>query len=191
MINAIQLIVGLGNPTETYSATRHNAGYWFVDEVADRYSVAFRHQSQLQGFLAKIAFNGSVYLFKPSTYMNHSGRAVGLISRYYKIPPDQILVVHDELDFDVGVVRLKKDGGHGGHNGLRDIIANLSSKNFCRLRIGIGHPGVSGEVISYVLQKPSVTESQEIHAAISAVIDVIPSLIKGDYQAVMNSLHLK
>lgn len=140
--------------------------------------------------MAKLDFAGdTVYLLKPLTFMNHSGRAVGAMARYYQVYPEQIIVAHDELDFDVGVARLKKGGGHGGHNGLRDVIAHLNSRDFYRLRIGIGHPRDRHQVISYVLANPSSDEARVIASAIQKAIEQVPALLRGEIQGVMNKLH--
>ena len=189
-LNSIKLIVGLGNPDKTYENTRHNVGFWFLDELAKRHSIKFVHTSQVQGLVSKsYLFGGTVHLLKPTTYMNHSGRSVSFFTRYYKVLPRHMLVVHDEVDFDVGVIRFKKDGGHGGHNGVRDIIACLNLREFCRLRIGIGRPGSSEQVSRYVLAKPPVHEEISISEGISKAIDRLPELLQGDYQSFMNSMH--
>lgn len=189
-MNTIKLIAGLGNPTKAYQKTRHNVGFWLLDELAKRHSVNFVDNSRIQGLLTNIYwFDEKVYLLKPMTYMNRSGTSVGIGARYFKISPQNILIVHDELDFEVGVTKFKQGGGHGGHNGLRDIVAHLDSSNFCRLRIGVGHPGASEMVTPYVLKNPSAQEEIEIKQAITRAIDLMPRLIQGDYQSFMNSLH--
>ena len=159
----LKLIVGLGNPGRKYEKTRHNAGFWFLEGLVSESGAAWMHESKFQGELSNIQMHGQqVMLLKPDTYMNRSGESVGKLVRYYKIQPEEVLVVHDELDFEVGVVRLKVGGGHAGHNGLKDIMAHLGSKNFCRLRLGIG--GVDGRlaVSDYVLSEPSKDEKEKI-----------------------------
>lgn len=152
----VRLIVGLGNPGRQYENTRHNAGFLFLDHLASANGVEWSLSGQFQGEVASASFGGNrVLLLKPMTFMNKSGLSVGSLSRYYKIKPDEILVVHDELDLPEGVVKMKRDGGHAGHNGLRDIIAHVGSRDFYRLRIGIGRPVASGNVADYVLSKPS------------------------------------
>ncbi|HEY8098952.1 MAG TPA: aminoacyl-tRNA hydrolase, partial [Methylobacter sp.] len=155
----IKLIVGLGNPGRQYEKTRHNAGFLFLDRLVFESNCTWVSESKFDGLVAEVGMAESkVLLLKPGTFMNRSGQAVGKVARYYKLAPEEILVVHDELDFDVGVVRLKKDGGHAGHNGLRDIISHLGSKEFYRLRIGIGRPSVGKVVADFVLSSPSSTE---------------------------------
>ncbi|MEN8258980.1 MAG: aminoacyl-tRNA hydrolase [Pseudomonadota bacterium] len=185
-----KLIVGLGNPTSQYERTRHNAGFWFLDKLAEAYALAWSASGSFQGCVTKFVRGASsVYLLKPMTYMNHSGRSVGAVCRYYKINPHEVLVAHDELDFDVGTVKLKRGGGHGGHNGLKDIVAHLGSKDFLRLRIGIGHPGDRAKVVQYVLAEPSKTDRQAIDRAIEGGLEVIPELIVGRYGQAVNQLH--
>ena len=153
MSAAFGLIVGLGNPGPKYEQTRHNAGFWFVDEVARRYRLDFAVDSRSQGLTARMDWEGEkIHLLKPMRYMNLSGGAVSAVAGFYKIQPSRILVAHDELDFEPGVVKLKVGGGHGGHNGLRDIVARLGSADFARIRLGIGHPGNRDEVVGYVLE---------------------------------------
>ncbi len=189
-MDSIKLIVGLGNPDKAYEKTRHNVGFWFLDELAKRHSIKFAHASQVQGLVSKSHFfGGTVHLLKPTTYMNHSGRSVSFFTNYYKVSPCNMLVVHDEVDFDVGVVRFKKDGGHGGHNGVRDIITCLNLRDFCRLRIGVGRPSSSEQVSRYVLAKPPVQEEKSIFEGISKAMDRLPELLQGDYQGFMNSMH--
>ncbi len=189
-MDPIKLIVGLGNPDKAYEKTRHNAGFWFLDELAKRNSIKYVYIGQAQGLASKIYYSsGPVHLLKPMTYMNNSGRSVSFFMRYFKVSSCNVLVVHDEVDFDVGVVRFKKGGGHGGHNGLRDIIACLNLSDFCRLRIGVGHPRASGQVSGYVLGKPSSKEEMSISNGISKAIDQLPGLLQGDSQCFMNSVH--
>ncbi|MEJ2509233.1 MAG: aminoacyl-tRNA hydrolase [Gammaproteobacteria bacterium] len=184
----IELIVGLGNPGPKYERTRHNAGFWFVDAIAD--GASFRAESKFHGQLAKARLDGhEVWLLKPDTYMNRSGQAVAALARFYKIPAENILVAHDELDLDPGVVRLKQGGGHGGHNGLRDMVDHLGGNGFLRLRIGIGHPGTAREVVDYVLTRPSVADREAIEGAIDAARAALPLVLAGDLPRAMNQLH--
>lgn len=186
----VDLIVGLGNPGGNYEQTRHNAGFWFVDALA-RQGGTFRPESKFQADACKISLAGhDCWLLKPTTFMNRSGQSVAALAGFYKIPVENILVVHDELDLPPGVARLKQGGGHGGHNGLRDIIARLGA-NFMRLRIGIGHPGSKEQVVDYVLQRPSLADRQQIESAIDAALAVMPELLCGEVQRAMNQLHSK
>jgi len=189
--STISLIVGLGNPGSGYEQTRHNAGFWFVDALAEHYSAQFRDEKRFHGEVATLELNGSrIYLLKPSTYMNRSGQAMAALINYYRIPVSQVLVAHDELDLAVGVVRIKSGGGHGGHNGLRDIISACGSDaGFLRLRIGVGHPGNSKQVVDYVLHKPSADERIEIEAAIADAVAVLPLLHSDDLQQAQQQLH--
>lgn len=185
-----RLFVGLGNPGRRYEKTRHCAGFWFLESLAQRYSASWSASGEFLGDVAKADVCGhAVFLLKPSTYMNHSGRSVGALARYYKIAPEEILVAHDELDFDAGVVKLKKGGGHGGHNGLRDVVAHLGSHEFLRLRIGIGHPGSKEEVVGYVLSNPLPTERQAIDARLDDAVDIVQDLVAGRYEQAVNVLH--
>lgn len=186
----IQLIVGLGNPGNQYESTRHNAGFWFVDELARQNQSSFKPDKKHHGDICKIILGGNeVRLLKPNTFMNRSGQAVASLANFYKIPAENILVAHDELDFPVGKVRLKLGGGHGGHNGLRDIIAKLGTKNFMRLRIGIDHPGSSDQVTGYVLGKPQQKEYDLIINSLDNAIAVCDLLAKGDIQKATQNLH--
>ena len=188
-VDRIKLIVGLGNPGPDYNQTRHNAGFWFVDELARRFSGNFRSESKFSGDVCKIQVNGlGVWLLKPGTYMNRSGLSVRQISDFYKIPIESILVAHDELDLEPGVVRLKRGGGHGGHNGLRDISTHLG-KDFLRLRIGIGHPGHRDQVVKFVLARASQSEQQLIDESIDDAVRHIGEIVAGEHQKVMNQLH--
>lgn len=187
----IRLIVGLGNPGANYHSTRHNAGFWLVDEIARDHSVAFRNESRFHGEVSKFHTAGKdIYLLKPATFMNNSGQSVAALSRYFKITPEQILVMHDELDLEPGDNRFKKSGGHGGHNGLRDIINHLG-KDFFRLRIGIGHPGDRNQVVSYVLKDPSKTDLGKIEDAGYQTLKIMPTLLSGEYEKAMQQLHTK
>ncbi len=188
----VRMIVGLGNPGARYQDTRHNAGFWLAGEVARACQAPLKPETRFHGETARLALGGrECWLLKPDTFMNRSGQAVGALARYYKIPLEEILVVHDELDLAPGVARLKKGGGHGGHNGLRDIMAVLGGKDFLRLRLGIGHPGNAREVVDYVLTKPSAEDRTEVERAIDRVLKVLPQLLAGELQACMNSLHVR
>lgn len=190
MSEPIKLIVGLGNPGREYEATRHNAGFWWVDELARNNGANFRNDSKFHGLVARTALHGhEVHLLKPQTFMNVSGRAVVALALFYKILPDQILVVHDELDLPPGSAKLKLGGGHGGHNGLKDIIAHLGTKDFWRLRIGIGHPGERSEVVNYVLNAPRKEEQVLIEEALQRALDVAGPVIEGKMEAAMLKLH--
>ncbi len=186
----IRLIVGLGNPGADYANTRHNAGFWFADLLAEHYSQSFRFEKRFNAEATSIRNNGEdVYLLKPLTFMNRSGQPVAALARYYKLKPEQILVVHDELDLDPGDNRLKQGGGHGGHNGLRDIIAHLGERNFFRLRIGIGHPGDRNQVVNYVLHKPSLSDRDAIAGANQRALEVMPLVLEGRIDKAMQALH--
>ena len=188
----VQLIVGLGNPGKEYQDTRHNAGFWFVEEVARQQGCSFKPEKKFHGDAARCHIDGhEVWLLKPQTFMNLSGQAVQALATFYKISLDAILVVHDELDLDSGVARLKEGGGHGGHNGLRDIINKMGGNNFLRLRLGIGHPGDKSRVTSHVLNKVTQDDRIEIERAIDAAIRELPTVISGDVARAMNHLHSK
>ncbi|CAL1240989.1 aminoacyl-tRNA hydrolase [Candidatus Methylocalor cossyra] len=185
-----KMVVGLGNPTAQYEHTRHNAGFWFLDEVAAHHRVALHREQRFQGVVGKLEWAGStVLLLKPMTYMNRSGLSVGAVARYFHIQPAEILVAHDELDLAPGVVRLKRGGGHGGHNGLRDLMAHLGSPDFHRLRFGIGHPGDRAAVIAYVLGVPDPSERSLIEQAIAKAVVLLPELLVSPLEMVMNQLH--
>lgn len=186
----VDLIVGLGNPGPEYEHTRHNAGFWFVDAVADACHGVFRPEKKFHGEVSRIAIDGhEVWLLKPATFMNHSGLAVQALARFYKIDLAHILVAHDDLDLPPGVARLKRGGGHGGHNGLRDIISRMGGNGFLRLRLGIGHPGDRQQVTGHVLKKASQDDRIEIERAIERALQVLPEVIDGNLQQAMNRLH--
>jgi PTH1 family peptidyl-tRNA hydrolase len=190
MTAGIEVIVGLGNPGPDYEPSRHNAGFWFLDEIARRHALQFRAESKFAGQVARLQLHGhQCWLLKPTTYMNHSGRAIAALARFYRLSPEQLLVAHDELDLPPGSVRLKQGGGHGGHNGLRDTMAALGSRDFHRLRIGIGHPGQREQVVDYVLSPPSREEESAIRQAIDRAADHLAALLEGRFQQVMNELH--
>ncbi|MBS4096421.1 MAG: aminoacyl-tRNA hydrolase [Sulfuricella sp.] len=189
-MSAIRLIVGLGNPGREYEATRHNAGFWWVDQVAAEKRATLNPEKKFHGLAARLSLPGhELWLLEPQTFMNRSGQAVGALANFYKIAPPEILVVHDELDLPPGTARLKQGGGHGGHNGLKDIVAHLGSADFWRLRLGIGHPGERNEVVNYVLNPPRREEHGGIVAAIDKSLAVLPQLLTGDFAAAMMKLH--
>ena len=189
MSKAIQLIVGLGNPGEQYSKTRHNAGFWLLDQLASNAGVSFKSETKFSGEVAKLILPlGNVWLLKPTTFMNKSGLSVKQLSQFYKIPVESILVVHDELDIPAGNVLLKRAGGHGGHNGLRDIHAHVG-KTYWRLRLGISHPGNSKQVADYVLKKPNVNDEIGINLAIDRSLKELDNIINGDFEKAMNVIH--
>jgi PTH1 family peptidyl-tRNA hydrolase len=190
IMSEIKLIVGLGNPGPQYAGTRHNAGFWWVEEFARANGATFRAESKFHGLVARATLHGhEVHLLMPQTFMNVSGRAVVALALYFKILPDQILVVHDELDLPPGSAKLKLGGGHGGHNGLKDIIAHLSTKDFWRLRIGIGHPGERSEVSNFVLAPPRKEEQGLIDQAMERAQAVAPLVVEGKLEAAMLKLH--
>ena len=191
-MSSVQLIVGLGNPGEQYDQTRHNAGFWFVEEIARQYQAVFRPETKFLGEVAKVEIQGhQAWLLKPTTFMNRSGQSIQALAKFYRIAPEQILVAHDELDLPVGVAKLKTGGGHGGHNGLRDTIAALGTPNFHRLRLGIDHPGDRHQVVNYVLKNPSKDDRQRIDDAIYEATRVLPEILAGDFAKAMNQLHTK
>jgi len=186
---ALKLIVGLGNPGPEYARTRHNAGFWFAEELARRNGGTFRSESRHQGELAKVRIDGNeLWLLKPMSFMNRSGGPVQSVANFYKIPAESILVAYDELDFPAGVVRLKQGGGAAGHNGIRDIAAQVGDQ-FWRLRIGIGHPGDRSAVLNYVLGRPCAEDTRLIDEAIVAGLDVVPALLAEGGQKAMHKLH--
>ena len=179
----IRLIAGLGNPGPDYAATRHNAGFWFVDELADRLRVSLAPERSYFGMAARASVGGRpVWLLEPTTFMNLSGKSVAALARFFKIEPNEILVAHDELDLMPGQVKLKLGGSHAGHNGLKDIHAQLGSGDYWRLRIGIGHPGVKSEVINYVLKRPSPEHRVEIIKSIEQALSGIDLVLDGDME---------
>jgi PTH1 family peptidyl-tRNA hydrolase len=186
----VQLIVGLGNPGPKYEQTRHNVGFVFVDTLARAKGVSLRPEAKFHGEVGKLLLDGhELWLLKPMTYMNRSGQAAGALANFYKVPPESVLVVHDELDIPVGQLRLKQGGGHGGHNGLRDIISQLGSREFLRLRIGIDHPGDSRDVTDYVLGSASQADRKLIDEAIDDALRELPLIVAGEIQKAMNHLH--
>jgi PTH1 family peptidyl-tRNA hydrolase len=185
----LKLIVGLGNPGTEYARTRHNAGFQFADELARRYAATFRSEPRHRAELARARVGAAdLWLLKPMSYMNHSGEAVRSVATFYKIPLGSILVAYDELDFPPGVVRLKQGGGAAGHNGMRDVIAQMGDA-FWRLRIGIGHPGDRAQVLDYVLGRPNATDAPLLQAALLAAADSVPVLLEEGAQIAMHRLH--
>jgi len=185
-----QLLIGLGNPGPRYEATRHNAGVWLLDRVARRHASGFRSLARCFGSVADADIEGvRVRLFRPDTFMNHSGRAVAAVAGFYKVPVERILIAHDEIDLPPGAVRLKRGGGHGGHNGLRDVVPQLGGAGFSRIRIGVGHPGHRDRVIGHVLDPPPAAERGEIDDAIDRVVGDIARIAGGDLEGAMNALH--
>lgn len=188
-MTALKLIVGLGNPGPEYIETRHNAGFWFIDEIA---TTPLSYQSKFKGLVGEMIQDGrKIYLLKPETYMNKSGESVLALAHFYKILPEEILVVHDELDLPPGIVKLKQGGGHGGHNGLKSIASCLGSNNFNRLRIGVGHPGDAKLVANYVLKKASGADQKLMDDSIWDARRYLSSMVSGDFEPVMNELHRK
>ncbi len=179
----IKLLVGLGNPGAEYEATRHNAGFWWLDRAARELKASLVPERAWFGLAARAGTpGGPVWLLEPMTYMNLSGKAVAALARFYKIEPGEILVVHDELDLPPGQARLKLGGSHAGHNGLKDIHAALGSADYWRLRLGIGHPGVRAEVVDYVLRKPAAADREQIEQAIDQSLAALPALLAGDME---------
>ena len=189
-MSGISLIAGLGNPGPGYAQTRHNAGYWFLDALQRRTIFSFRSETRFRGELAEVLVGGQkLRLLRPTTWMNESGGPVSAVARYFGIDPGQILVVHDDLDLPPGVARLKRAGGHGGHNGLRSIFQELGSQDFLRLRLGIGHPGSPDDVTDYVLRTPSADDRNAIGDVIERTLDLFNGIAMGDWEKVMNQLH--
>jgi len=186
----IRMIVGLGNPGSKYDKTRHNAGFWFVDEIARHMSGQFRMDAKFHGELMRASlYSRDLWLLKPQTFMNRSGQSVGALANFYKIPAEEILVVHDELDIEPGRLKLKQGGGHGGHNGLKDIKAALGTADFWRLRIGIGHPGHRDQVVGFVLKAPPSAERDLIHRAIEHAGDHIAQLVEGPQEQAIEKIN--
>mgnify|MGYP000001606601 CR=1 FL=1 len=186
----IKLLVGLGNPGPEYEDTRHNAGFWFIDAAARALKVTLVPERSYHGLVARTSVNGqNLWLLQPQTFMNVSGKSVAALARFFKIQPDEILVAHDEMDIAPGEAKLKKGGSHAGHNGLRDIHAQLGTPDYWRLRIGVGHPGVKAEVVSWVLKKPMAEHREAIHATIDRAVQALPLLLAGDMEKAMVKIH--
>lgn len=189
-MTALRLIVGLGNPGRDYVRTRHNAGFWWVERCAADLGITLKPEARFFGLAGHgNPKSGEVFLLQPQTFMNASGKSVAALARFYKIEPAHILVVHDELDLAPGTARLKMGGGHGGHNGLKDISAQLGCKDFWRLRLGIGHPGDKSQVVNYVLNPPRADELALIEDAIIDGLHVLSHMLCGDFAAAMLELH--
>jgi peptidyl-tRNA hydrolase, PTH1 family len=186
----IKLFVGLGNPGTEYDGTRHNAGFVYIDELARQLKVNLAMDRAYHGFVGRANLpQGSVWLLQPQTYMNLSGKSVAALARFFKITPDEILVAHDELDLPAGQVKLKKGGGHAGHNGLRDIHAQLGSPDYWRLRLGIGHPGDKADVAAFVLRKPPASERTLMEQSIDKALEATTALLEGDMPAATRTIH--
>lgn len=192
-MTATRLIAGLGNPGLEHETDRHNAGFWYLDELARQHRGNWRREARFHGEVARISIGGEdVWLVKPQTYMNRSGQSVSALARFYRITPAEVLVAHDELDLPPGTVRLKKGGGSGGHNGLKDISAALGGPDYWRLRIGIGHPRdlyPGREVVDFVLQRPSRAEQEAIDSRLPAAIEIVPMLAAGQFERAGQKLH--
>jgi len=181
-----QLVVGLGNPGPAYASTRHNIGFWWVDRLAAQLGLTFANEPR---FFGEVARSGSLRLLKPTTFMNRSGQAVAALARFFRIPPEAILVVHDELDLPPGRARLKFGGGVAGHNGLKDLCTQLGTERFWRLRLGIGHPGHRNEVAHYVLNAPSLPERQVLDQVVALTLTAWPSIAQGDWAAAQRTVN--
>ncbi len=187
----LSIIAGLGNPEDKYERTLHNAGFWFVDAVARKYGGQFRYEKKFDAEICKVGIEGAdVWLAKPQSYMNHSGQPVRAVIDYYRLNPRHMLVAHDEIDLPPDIVRFKQGGGHGGHNGIRDVMAHCG-RDFMRLRIGVGHPGESDKVTGYVLKRGSSAVEAAVEQNIDAALDVIPLLMDDGLNAAMKKLHTK
>jgi len=186
----IKLFVGLGNPGAEYEATRHNAGFWWVDALASELKLSLVSDRSYHGRMARTTLGGqTVWLLEPQTFMNVSGKSVAALARFFKIQPEEILVVHDELDVVPGQAKLKFGGSHAGHNGLRDIHAQLGTGDYWRLRLGIGHPGVKAEVINWVLKKPSPDQRDAIEECIERTLKAVPALLAGEMDKATATIH--
>ena len=188
----IRLLVGLGNPGPEYEATRHNAGFWFIDAVARELRASLTPERSYYGLAARVnRADGPVWLLEPMTFMNLSGKSVAALARFFKIAPEEILVAHDELDLLPGQAKMKQGGSHAGHNGLKDIQAQLGSADFWRLRLGVGHPGVKAEVVNYVLRKPPVEQAEAIGKCIDQSISALDLLLAGEMERALMKVHAK
>lgn len=188
----IKLFVGLGNPGLEYQDTRHNAGFMWIDLLAEKLGISLSMERSYYGFVARTQLKGqTIWLLQPQTYMNRSGQSVSALARFFKILPEQILVIHDDLDLLPGQSKLKLGGSPAGHNGLKDIDAQLGSRDYWRLRIGIGHPGVRSEVVNWVLKRPAPEHRDAIEDCISRTLDAIPDLIEGNFEAATRIINAK
>ncbi|HEY3327064.1 MAG TPA: aminoacyl-tRNA hydrolase [Novimethylophilus sp.] len=192
MSNGIQLLVGLGNPGTEYEDTRHNAGFWWIDEICRIHGYTLSGEAKFFGRTGRLKLGPhEAWLLQPTTFMNASGRAVAALARFYRIAPHNILVIHDELDLPPGNAKLKRGGGNGGHNGLKDISAQLGTPDYWRLRLGIGHPGEKSAVVNYVLHAASREENALIAHTIAGSTDLLPQLLSGEFEAAMLKLHTR
>eukprot|EP01137_Pigoraptor_chileana_P006936 Opistho-2@51829 len=188
----IKLFVGLGNPGPEYEATRHNAGFWWLDALAREWKLSLQPDRSYHGLVARTTVGGqTVWLLAPQTFMNLSGKSVAALARFFKIAPQEIMVVHDELDIVPGEVKLKFGGSHAGHNGLRDIHAQLGTGDYWRLRLGVGHPGVKAEVVNWVLKKPSPEHRSAIEAGIAHSLQAVPQLLAGEMEKATMAVHTR
>jgi PTH1 family peptidyl-tRNA hydrolase len=192
----IRLLVGLGNPGPEYEATNHNAGFWWIDAVAQQLKASLTPERSYFGLVARVntaspGRDGPLWLLEPQTYMNLSGKSVAALARFFKIAPEEIMVAHDELDLQPGQVKIKKGGGHAGHNGLRDIHAQLGTPDYWRLRLGIGHPGVKAEVVDYVLRKPTPAHREAIHECIAKTLPALDLILAGEMERAMMKINAK
>lgn len=192
----IRLLVGLGNPGPEYEATNHNAGFWWIDAVAQQLKASLTPERSYFGLVARVnapspGRDGLLWLLEPQTYMNLSGKSVAALARFFKIAPEEIMVAHDELDLQPGQVKIKKGGGHAGHNGLRDIHAQLGTPDYWRLRLGIGHPGVKAEVVDYVLRKPTPAHREAIHECIAKTLPALDLILAGEMERATMKINAK
>jgi len=189
-LNMIKLFVGLGNPGPAYESTRHNAGFWWIDELARTLNASFSMDNGFHGQVARTTVNGkTIWLLKPQVFMNLSGKSVAALARFFKIEPQEILVVHDELDIVPGEAKLKLGGSHAGHNGLRDIHAQLGTDAYWRLRLGVGHPGIKSEVVDWVLKKPSLDHRIAVDQSIERSLKALPHFLAGEMDKAMMVVH--
>tara|TARA_B100001996_G_scaffold354747_1_gene316892 strand:- start:3 stop:575 length:573 start_codon:yes stop_codon:yes gene_type:complete len=190
-MNGIRLFVGLGNPGDKYQNTRHNVGFWWVDFITENHRLSVKNNSKFYGSYAKYSKDSDYFFLKPNTFMNDSGKSVSALSNFYKIKPEEILIIHDELDLPTGNIKLKLGGGHGGHNGIKSISNLLKTNNFWRLRLGIGHPGEKNLVNNYVLNKPTKSEKLNIEKTILNSYKIFSLLTTGDFEKAILNLHSK
>jgi PTH1 family peptidyl-tRNA hydrolase len=191
MSSNVSVIAGLGNPEERYAHTLHNAGFWIVDEIARRENVSFKYEKRFDADIGRISIEGNeIWLVKPQSYMNLSGGPIRAVLDYYRLPVENLLVAHDEIDLPPGTVRLKRSGGHGGHNGLRDLIRHCG-KDFMRMRIGVGHPGEKDKVTGYVLKRAASDIEAVLQQSVDTAVDIVPVLVDRGLDEAMKALHTK
>ena len=191
MSSNVSVIAGLGNPEERYAQTLHNAGFWMVDEIARRENVSFKYEKRFDADIGRVSIEGNeIWLVKPQSYMNLSGGPIRAVLDYYRLPVENLLVAHDEIDLPPGTVRLKRSGGHGGHNGLRDLIRHCG-KDFMRMRIGVGHPGEKDKVTGYVLKRAASDLEAVLQQSVDAAVDIVPVLVDRGLDEAMKALHTK